>query len=50
MSANTNETYFVVRDENGETYLCQLNCKSNQFFTQSFSLVFLLNIYSFQFD
>jgi len=24
MAANTNETYFVVRNEDGETYLCPI--------------------------
>ncbi len=25
MAATTNETYFIVRDKNGESYLCPLN-------------------------
>ena len=30
MAANTNDKYFVVRNENGETYLCPFNSVRNR--------------------
>ena len=30
MAANTNDKYFVVRNKNGETYLCPLNSVPNR--------------------
>jgi hypothetical protein len=30
MAADTNDKYFVVRNKNGETYLCPLNSVSNR--------------------